>query len=143
MGGFNAAQVVEALDFNFNPYVDAKGTIAEPTDEQIAKFLNDMKDAVEKVKDRLPEGVDTSDPADVLMAIDGLDASAITETHQAIAGIFAQLCSGNPSREVLLRLPMRVRSIFYGWLQQEVMSPEVAPGAGTAQVTTLRSAAAG
>jgi len=143
MGGFNAATVVEALDFNFNPYVDAKGTITEPSDDQIAKFLNDLQAVMERVKDRLPEGVDTSDPSEVISAIDGLDASAITETHQELAGVFAELCSGNPSRELLLRVPMRVRSIFYGWLQQEVMSPEAAPGAGNAQVTTLRSAAAG
>jgi len=143
MGGFNAGALVEALDFDFNPYVDAKGTITEPTDGQIATFLNDLQATVERIKHRLPDGVDTDDPAEVIAAIDGLDASAITETHQELASVFAALCSGNPSRELLLRVPMRVRSIFYGWLQQEVMSPEAVPGAGNAQVTTLRRAAAG
>jgi len=143
MGGFNAGALVEALDFDFNPYVDAKGTITEPTDGQIATFLNDLQATVERIKHRLPDGVDTDDPAEVIAAIDGLDASAITDTHQELAGVFAALCSGNPSRELLLRVPMRVRSIFYGWLQQEVMSPEAVPGAGSAQVMTLRRAAAG
>jgi hypothetical protein len=42
-----------------------------------------------------------------------------------------------------MALPMRIRTIFYRWLQEEVMSPEAVSGGGNAQVTTLRSAAAG
>lgn len=143
MTGFNAATVVSPLDWDFHPYVKAKGRIKEPTDDQIAAFLNGLKELTEKVKHTLPTGVDTSDPAEVMTAIDSLDAASVVEMHKEFAGLFAALCSGNPSRELLLEMPMRVRTVFYGWLQQEVMSPEVESGAGTAPVTTLRPAAAG
>jgi hypothetical protein len=141
--GFNAGTVVEALEWDFRPYVKATGTIAEPTDDQIAKFLNDLKALFESIKDKFPQDVDTTSMAEVAEAFDDLDASAVVDAHKDMAVIFSALCSGNPSPEMLLLLPMRVRSIFYGWLRQEVMSPEVAPGAGNAPVTTLRSAAAG
>jgi hypothetical protein len=59
------------------------------------------------------------------------------------AGLFAQLCSGSPSQEQMLALPLRVRVHFYGYVQREVVNPEAGPGGGIAQVTNLRSAAAG
>ena len=43
MAGFQAEGVVEALDWDFNPYVKASGTIPEPTDTQIARFLAGLK----------------------------------------------------------------------------------------------------
>lgn len=142
MAGFSAASVVDPLDWDFNPFVKAKGRITEPTDEMIARFLNGLKALTEEVKHKLPEGVDTSDPAEMVAAIDNLDADAVVEAHQKFAGLFAELCSGSPSRELLLQLPMRVRTVFYGWIQEQVMSPEVGPGAGNAPEKTLRSARA-
>lgn len=143
MAGFNAATVVEPLDWDFNPYATAKGRIKEPTDDQIAQFLNALKAMTEEVKGSLPDGTDTADPAEVIAAIDSLDASAVVDAHRKMAVIFSALCSGDPSPETLLQLPMRIRTVFFGWLQQELMSPEAAPGGGSAQVTTLRPAAAG
>jgi hypothetical protein len=46
MPGFKAQGVVEALDYDFNPYVAEKGTIPEPTDRQIAEFLSGMREVI-------------------------------------------------------------------------------------------------
>jgi hypothetical protein len=156
---FNAATVVEALEWTFEPLLKAKGVIKEPTDDQIVKFLTDVKELVTRLHeearqraasaaeapgtDLVPAGAESRNPADLVDAIEELDPAVVGEFHQELAGIFAELCSDDPSREVLLQLPMRIRVIFYSWLRQEVMNPEAAPGAGNAQVTTLRSAAAG
>lgn len=139
--------------------VAAKGTVQEPTDDQIVKFLTDVKGLVTRLHDEarqraasatdapgtdlVPASVESRDPADLVDAIEELDPAVVGEFHGELAGIFAALCSDSPSRETLLSLPMRIRVLFYAWLRQEVMSPEAAPGAGNAQVTTLRSAAAG
>ena len=48
-----------------------------------------------------------------------------------MAGIAAGLCSGEPSKDDILRLPPRIRAMFLAWLQREVMSPEAAPGGGS------------
>lgn len=143
MAGFDAGSVVEKLEWNFRPYVNAKGVIDEPTDAQISTFFASMKAMTEGLKGQLPEGVDTDDPGELIAALDELDAGLVVTINQELAGIYTVLCSGSPTREQLLGLPMRVRAIFYNWLQREVMSPEAAAGAGSAQVTTLRRAAAG
>jgi hypothetical protein len=144
---FNAATVVEALEWTFEPLIQAKGVIQEPTDDQIVKFLTDVKDLVtrlhEKAESATTDVAVPGDPAGIVEAIEDLDPSVVGEFHQELATVFAELCSGDPSRELLLHLPMRIRVVFYGWLREQVMNPEAAPGAGNAQVTTLRSAAAG
>lgn len=143
MAAFNAATVVEALDWDFRPYVKAHGTVDEPTDAQINAFLDATKALMGSITGRLPEDIDTGNPVAVLAAVDDLDVAVVNDFHQQLAMTFSALCSGTPTPEMLLGLPMRIRNIFYGWLRQEVMSPEAVPGGGNAQVKTLRSAAAG
>ncbi len=144
MAAFDSGTVVEPLDWTFEKHVrGAKGTIKEPNDRQIADYLAAFKKFIAGTKGKLPEDVDVNDPAELVAAMDDLDPEITVQLHEELAGIYAALCSGDPSRELLLKLPPRIRTIFYGWLQQEVMSPEAVPGGGSAQVTTLRSAAAG
>ena len=142
--GFNAATVVEDLDWTFEPYVKgAKGKIAEPNDSQISTFLREFKAIVAEVRAKVPTVAEDADAVDLMAALDDLDPDTIDELTGQMAGLYAALCSAEPSREQILALPPRRRGMFYGWLQQEVMSPEAAPAAGNAQVTTLRSAAGG
>lgn len=144
MPGFNAATVVEALDWTFEPFVPgAKGTIKEPSDDQISQYLRDFKAMVSDVKGMVPDVAEDADPVDLMSALDDLDPEVVKDMAEKMAGIFAALCSGEPSRETILALPPRRRTMFYGWLQAEVMSPEAVPGGGNGQVRTLRSAAAG
>ena len=143
MPAFSAESVVEALDYSFLPYTDAKGTIREPGDRQIATFLTAIKKVIKESEDKLPATVDPASPASVLDALDDLDPEDVVSLMGKMAQLYSDLCSGEPSREQILALPMRVRQQFFAWLQTEVMSPEAGPGAGKAQVTQLRRAAAG
>ena len=143
MAAFNAASVVEALDWTFEPFVHASGVIKEPNDDQIAQYLADLKAIGTEIREKVPDAPDSTDPVGLMAALDDLDLESVSALTGRMAGIYAALCSGEPSMEQILALPPRRRTMFYGWLQQEVMSPEAAPGAGNAQVRTLRSAAAG
>lgn len=144
MAKFDSGSVVEPLDWTFEAHVKgAKGTIREPADQQIADYLASVKKLTAKYKDMMPEGVDGDNPADMVAAMDDLDPQTVVSIHQEMAGIYSALCSGEPSTELLLKVPLRIRVMFYGWLQQEVMSPEAAPGGGSGSATTLRSVAAG
>jgi hypothetical protein len=139
---FSAESVVEALDYSFLPYTDAKGTIREPTDKQIASFLSGVKKVVKESEGKLPN-VDPDNPASVMEALDDLDPEDVVSLMGKMAGLYADLCSGDPSKAQILALPMRVRQQFFAWLQNEVMAPEAGPGAGKAQVRQLPRAVAG
>lgn len=143
LSGFNAATVVEDLDWTFEPFVQAKGKIKEPNDDQINGFLKDFKAIVAEVRAKVPTVAEDADPVDLMSALDDMDLDSVDELTGKLAGLYAALCSGEPSRETILALPPRRRAMFYGWLQQEVMNPEAAPAAGNAQVKNLRSVAGG
>jgi len=142
--GFNAATVIEALDFTFEPYVKGcKGTIAEPNDAMLQQYVTDLKAIGLEVKESAPNVSSDADVSDLLDALDQLDPESVTRLTERMAGINAALCGGFPSKEQILALPPRQRAMFYAWLQQEVMSPEAAPGGGSAQAKTLRPVAVG
>jgi len=153
VAAFDAGSVVEPLTWNFaslkdpagKPYVDKSGVVREPTDRQLADYLAGIKKLIKEFRGKLPDDLmtGTATPAELTSAVDDLDPETVTQFHAGLAAVVADLCSGTPSKDDLLGLPIRIRSVFYTWLQQEVMAPEAAPGGGNAQVRNLRSAAAG
>jgi hypothetical protein len=143
MPGFQAEGVVEALDWDFNPYVAAKGTIPEPTDAQIAAFLAGIKAVVKEVQSDLPADLDPSDPVALFAAMDSLDPAKTVEQMSAMCAVYSAACSGTPTAEQIAALPMRVRTIFFAWFQGEVMSPEAVSPGGNGQVTKLPVGRAG
>jgi len=60
-----------------------------------------------------------------------------------VAGLFGDLCGNSPDKDTLLKLPLRVRVAFYGWVQSEVINPEAGTGGGTAVVRSLPTGRAG
>ena len=87
--------------------------------------------------------MDPDNPASVMDALDDLDPEDVVSLMGKMAGLYADLCSGDPSKAQILALPMRVRQQFFAWLQTEVMSPEAGPGAGRAQGRPQMRAVAG
>lgn len=145
-GGFTATGVVEPLDYDFAPYIKAKGTIQEPSDELIGQFLDKLKAFYQEVaKDQagIEKAEMSTDPDQVLEALNQLDLSGIIGKVSQMSEAYSFLCSGKPTTEEIQALPLRVRAHFFAWLQSEVVSPEAGPGAGNAQVVTLRTERAG
>lgn len=145
MPAFNAGTVVEPLDYDFRTKDNPNGkygTVKEPTDRQLAEYLAGVKNLVAQFKGQIPEGLITGNPdvGELMDAVEDLDPEIVVTFHASLAGLFAELCSGEPSREDIIGLPIRIRGMFYTWLQREVMAPEAAPGGGS-NVTTLRAAA--
>jgi hypothetical protein len=138
MAKFEASKVVDPLEYDLRPHYDKFGTIKEPNDRQIADYMSGTKEIVKELQGKLPKEIQNPDAdlSEMLSAVDDLDPEVVMTFHQKMAGVVAQLCSGDPSKDDILAIPIRIRVIFYGWLQQEVMSPEAAPGGGS-NVTTL------
>jgi hypothetical protein len=146
MPSFDAGAVVESLDWDFTKAgVKAKGTVPEPSDKAIGKFLDDLKKVYEDAQKSglTPDLTDELGPDQMLDALANLTGDAFVGFMAKIAGLFAELCSNTPSTEQLLGLPMRVRVKFYAWIQNEVVNPEAETGAGNAVVRSLPSGRAG
>jgi hypothetical protein len=144
MPKFDAADVVESLEWDFTAAgVKAKGVTPEPSDTQIGAFLDGLKKLFEASKDMISAELENPTPEQMLEAMSQVTGDAFVKLMADTAGLFADLCSGSPSKDQLLALPMRIRVHFFGYVQGEVVNPEVGTGAGTAQVRNLRSAAAG
>jgi hypothetical protein len=145
MPQFDALEIVEGLECRLKPYANFEETIPEPSDRQIGEFMKGLKGVMSSALSTMgiEDGLDLTDPAQMMKALDELEPDKFVEVQDAMAELHAALCSGRPSKEQILQVPMRRRNLFYQWLQSEVMSPESAPGGGNAQVTVLPSRAAG
>lgn len=125
---FKAEDAVEPLSYSFAPYHDSKGTVPEPTDDQVAAFYGDLGRQLELAlgPERMA-GVDVTDP----IAVGGVFMSLTTDDHkkmyEQLLDLHAAVCSDSPGREVLEALPFRLRRAWYGavqgWLRPEVSTP--------------------
>lgn len=145
MAGFDAGALVEPLDYNFKPFCpEISGTVPEPSDKQIEAFLTRLKSIMESANKTIQGGqLSEDDPDAFLEALSSLDPKMVIGTIRDMARAYAALCTNHPSFEDLMKAPMRVRILFFRWVQQEIFSPEAKTGAGTAVVSQLPHAVAG
>lgn len=170
MAGFDAGGVVETLDYAFDTckgehegscwrgsekeprpakctvfVPGCHGTVKEPTDRQIAAYLAAVQKLVKDFRGQMPDAMiaGSADVGDMLNAVGDLDAEVAVKFNEQMAAIVAALCSGEPSKGDILKLPPRIRGKFMTWLQGEVMNPEAASGGGRQQAKTRLSVAAG
>jgi len=144
--GFDASSVVKPLKYSFKPWASSAGTIKEPSDEQIGKFLDDIKafyNTVSAEQAGIEKVSGSTDPDEVLAALNNLDLGGMIGKISQMSEAYSRLCSGKPTAEEIQALPLRIRAHFFAWIQSEVVSPEAGPGAGNAQVVTLRTERAG
>jgi hypothetical protein len=105
--GFEARSAGASLDWDLRPYVDAHGTIPEPS----RKALREAGEAFEK-----------------LQALDGreTDEAQRDEIEREVYDMFAIATSGRPSADELRELHESAPRVFFhflGWLTQ-VFGPE-------------------
>lgn len=145
--GFKAEGLCEALDYDFSPFVDAKGTIDEPMDGQLAAFSEawrkEIIDSAGEVGATSIDDLAKMDRDQVLEILQAVDPEKTKATLRRQAEIYSALCSHHPSAAQIMKLPPRYRIKFYRWLTEKVVNPEAATGGGNGQVLTLPSAVAG
>lgn len=142
MPKFNAGDLIEALDFTFMPYADIEGVITEPNDRQIAEFLHGLSRIMDHSREMAVEtgNVDEKDPVAVLLAMDRMEPDKYVDIFRQYAELYSALCSGFPTPDQFLSVPLRARNLFFTWLRNEVLYPEAATAAGPqAAATPLRS----
>jgi hypothetical protein len=111
--GFNAAEVVPDLDYDLTKFAGpkAKGTIPEPSREAIEKFEK-------AIKSHLPDG-DTS-------KLGEMSEEEMAAAEAGILATLAELCSNQPTRAQLKKLPNRHLIAFIGWLVGMLRGPSLA-----------------
>jgi hypothetical protein len=113
--GFQAEDVVEKLEWDFRPYVDASGVAPEPTTEQVLHFAETLRDIL-KAEDDAP----VASLSSVLAALSDGDVSG---QNEKIVAAFADLCSDQPSAGQIHGLPHRQQQAFLGYIFGQVVNP--------------------
>lgn len=133
--GFKAKDVVEALDYDFHPHVDARGVIAEPSTKQIRQLQSRQRAAVQRLGYDLDED-DETQTANILKIMSSLDDDQLREIQDEQIDAVSEVCGceydadaeewsgGNPSRDEIVALPFRLQQAFFGWLMGEIFDPE-------------------
>lgn len=127
MSGFKAAEAVDPLDFDFGEY-GPSGTIPEPSREQIDAFWEGRRHILEEAGINFAEleGFDPNDPHSrqaLVKAFAEIPADKRKQMAPASIDNVAALCSGEPSKEVITKLPGRVQDAFFGWLMGMLSNP--------------------
>lgn len=132
--GFDAAEAVAPLDYDFSAYTNgdgkplSKGTIAEPSREQLDAFWQGRRQVLADAGIDLAEleGFDPLDP-DSRAALAKKFASIPDEKRKAMAPAqlkhVSAVCSGTPSEKEIEALPGRVQDAFIGWLMGMLSNP--------------------
>lgn len=143
--GFDAASVVEPLDWDFTKYGTAtdKGTIPEPSDAKIETFLKEVRELARSADSTLPGIAQIEDPVKMNEALEQFEVSLISSTMKDMARIYAKLCSAQPSAAQISKLPLRVRMAFFTWVAGEVVRPEGGTSAGKRPPALVLPRAAG
>lgn len=149
--GFKALEHVEPLDYDFKPYANVSGTITEPSDKAVNRFLKRWWSLVSEITQvgmvRVAEKTKgeplTDDEAAELVAKapqtvgEALDAMATLDEQKDENGktdgelvadkmceIVAELAGNSLTAADLAAVPYRPRAMFLGWLVGELTSSE-------------------
>jgi hypothetical protein len=136
MPGFVLKDAVEELTYDFEPYPVSsqkdmdefegkrKGTIPEPSATQIQNFRTSI---AELLSEMIPEGLDDEVTKAVEMRKALLEVIAKDQTamQQKSLHALAEVCSNQPSFDVLNALPYRHQQAFSGWITGVFLLPQV------------------
>lgn len=146
--GFDAGASVAPLDWDFTRFGGGSGVTPEPTTQQIEKFLRShgaLQQSVVKAKSALAMRLDELSPEEAKQRLlewaeldrdqaferayrelDELgDSDEMEQYALRMATMVAEVCSDCPSVEQILKIPHRVRIVFYRWIIKELNDPEL------------------
>lgn len=123
---FKADRVVNALEFDFRPHVEAFGITPEPSDRLVEDFQFTMR---EVTKPYIKGEED----------LDDITADEYRSIQEEILDAIGALTQGVPSREEIEALPFRIQRAYVAWMQKELTDPEEFSDATKPSRAALRS----
>jgi hypothetical protein len=133
--GFKAVEHVEALEYTFEPYAPITGTIPEPNDTEVNRFVRRWWKLVGEAQSLATAQVEASakeateekpEPPESVEAL--VDSMGSWDDHsedgqrlaRAMADLVEELSRGTLSTDTLMSVPFRPRAQFFGWLLGEL-----------------------
>lgn len=116
--GFVATEAVEELSYDFRPFVEAHGTIPEPTSKQVEAFRQAVGNTVAGL------GLDAEDLQTGKIGFEqvGLLMDKAGEVEQGLLNAVADLTG--IANSVINKLPYRIQAAFSGYIVGEFLRPE-------------------
>lgn len=153
--GFDAGTAVEALDWDFTKYNAGSGTSPEPSSKEIDRFfrkqqmlisaLQRVKGAMVKKELERNQGLSgkealaelnrwaemsvedaieiLADEVEALIPLDELE-----KYTRRMAELVGELTHNCPSAEQIMKVPHRIRAIYFQWLGEQLSNPESLAG---------------
>lgn len=121
--GFDAGGI-KPLDYNLRPYVEASGTVPEPTRKRQADFTRRMTKLANVQGMPEIEGLSPEDQQKAIRENPALIDTMLDrgdEAEDEIRSAVADLCAGSPTKEQIDELPPRVFLAFSQWIQGEML----------------------
>jgi hypothetical protein len=158
MSGFDAGNVVLAMDWDFSKFGAGKGTVPEPSDVKIERFLRKYRVIANQALNAAGSAIVLEDDPKLLQDEEGnpkiptlADAIAVMkqidleddgtmqsrQVAEQMLDLFDWFCDGKPGRGQLQQLPNRIRAAFYGWVVGQVTNPDFGPAADTKPLLNL------
>lgn len=157
------AESVGDIEYDFTKWgIKDKGVVSEPSRAAVNTMMKEVQVAFKELDLAVPD----DNPQAIASAMNSIEDEDIFEKMTAaLVDSIAKLCGatyeestvldgesgaevkvkewsgGSPTHQSLDTLPYRVFMAFFGYIMNEVMSPEASkPGTNTSRITPLRSA---
>jgi hypothetical protein len=114
-------------------YIQDKGVVPEPSRQLVSATMKAISKAYNELnppdKDKGEEEVGST-PDEIAEAMEKLDDNeSFEKMADALVGIISDLCQGHPTPESLNALPWNRFMGFFGYIMENLLSPEAsAPG---------------
>lgn len=150
--GFNAAEVVPKLEYDFRPHVNAHGVTPEPSGEKQAEFVTRFHNLmlsiqrvgmarIEAERERVDKLTEEERQAqldqwaglswDQALAMIEADSNVNQDmgdpetSARQMAELVEEMSAGAPSADEIMQLPGRIRSAYFGWIVGQLSDPEL------------------
>lgn len=127
--GFSAATALPRLDWNFAPYIEARGVTPEPSRKKLDAFREDVQ-RLDRQRLTLTDQGRIRDEAD----LPDEDRERVKQLDYELAQVIADLTDGNPSLDQLTGLLDASPRAFFGYLNsllEDLTNPEGSRSATT------------
>lgn len=154
MVAFDAGSAVAPMDWDFSKFGAGTGTVPEPSDVEIERFMkkyqilvtqvvaaaedrtnlaisSEIEQRIKAIEDGRTTYLSLEESLEIMRGVDISGDDVAPEISDAMLNLVLTITKGSPSKEQLLALPNRIRGAFYGWLVGELTNPDFAVAAGT------------
>jgi hypothetical protein len=136
--GFNAADAVSELDWDFTKYGGGSGIVPEPSEEMVLRFQHRLQeiarvgqegvepDRAVRATNKRKRRPTFSEALDYLRSLGDPDEGdeEAKRVSDLIVDVVAEACGDKPSAEQIKKLPHRPRQAFYGWIVGQLTDPK-------------------